>query len=452
MSPTFSARHLTAVAATFTLTIAGASGPASAAGRPAVTPVPGSVPPSTSNVQVIGNADGARPLSIQIWLKLRIAAAQRFASAVSTPGGPSFHHYLSPEGYAARFGPAPRQERQVAAWLRAQGFNAVHADAGRSYVRATAPTSAIDAAFRMQLKLHRPSAQVSASRYPLRANDKGCPSPPRWPAACSASPAWTTRLPSSPSRPRPPGPRRTAAPLLCAPPLCAPPPLPAAHLAPATTGSTSRPACYASSAPPPSRPTYAATPPGRCGRFTERARAAPARDKRSSKMINSRGCAVPVFLGCGSSLVTARGCVLACGAAVWAGEAGVAGSASAGYGRSRETVRRPGPSGRAGYGYCAGHSRWFRGLRLRLVRTLPGLPAAFALAGAKAGMCGLPPCAACRRVRPGAVPFSQVRPPSRPAVRSVAPQPATGLTYYSGYRTVIGRGSILVSECRRCLV
>jgi subtilase family serine protease len=89
---------------------------------------------------------------------------------VSTPGGPSLHHYLSPEGYAARFAPTPRQERQVASWLRSQGFTAVHADAGRSYVRATAPTSTIDAAFRVQLKLYRPSAQVSAGRYPLRAN------------------------------------------------------------------------------------------------------------------------------------------------------------------------------------------------------------------------------------------------------------------------------------------
>jgi hypothetical protein len=44
-----------------------------------------------------------------------------------------------------------------------------------------------------------------------------------------------------------------------------------------------------------------------------------------------------------------------------------------------------GPGRMAQYGYCASHSRYFRGLRLRLVCTLSGLPVAFALVGAKAG-------------------------------------------------------------------
>ncbi|MGC0416507.1 IS982 family transposase [Embleya sp. AB8] len=53
-------------------------------------------------------------------------------------------------------------------------------------------------------------------------------------------------------------------------------------------------------------------------------------------------------------------------------------------GRSRETVKRSDLAGWAEYGYCAGHSRFFRGLRLHLVCTLHGLPVAFALTGAKA--------------------------------------------------------------------
>ena len=53
-------------------------------------------------------------------------------------------------------------------------------------------------------------------------------------------------------------------------------------------------------------------------------------------------------------------------------------------GRSRETAKRSDLAGWAEYGYCASHSRFFWGLRLHLVSTLPGLPVAFALAGAKA--------------------------------------------------------------------
>jgi hypothetical protein len=52
--------------------------------------------------------------------------------------------------------------------------------------------------------------------------------------------------------------------------------------------------------------------------------------------------------------------------------------------RSTETVRRSDLAGWAEYGYCASHSRYFRGLRLHLVCTLHGLPVGFALTGAKA--------------------------------------------------------------------
>ena len=53
-------------------------------------------------------------------------------------------------------------------------------------------------------------------------------------------------------------------------------------------------------------------------------------------------------------------------------------------GRSRQTQQRPDVAGWAEYGYCASHSRWFWGLRLHVLATPAGLPAAFALAGAKA--------------------------------------------------------------------
>ena len=53
-------------------------------------------------------------------------------------------------------------------------------------------------------------------------------------------------------------------------------------------------------------------------------------------------------------------------------------------GRSREVVHRSELAGYAEYGYCASHSRYFWGMRLHLVCTLHGLPAGWALTGAKA--------------------------------------------------------------------
>ena len=51
--------------------------------------------------------------------------------------------------------------------------------------------------------------------------------------------------------------------------------------------------------------------------------------------------------------------------------------------RSRPAARRSELAGWAGYGYCASHSRFFRGLRLHLICTPAGLPVTRALASPK---------------------------------------------------------------------
>ena len=75
--------------------------------------------------------------------------------------------------------------------------------------------------------------------------------------------------------------------------------------------------------------------------------------------------------------------VLATDTSLWADDVRVIDSTPVGCGRSAETVKRSDLAGWAQYGYCASHSRYFWGLRLHLIATLHGLPAGFALAGAK---------------------------------------------------------------------
>jgi hypothetical protein len=75
---------------------------------------------------------------------------------------------------------------------------------------------------------------------------------------------------------------------------------------------------------------------------------------------------------------------LATDTALWTDDVWVVDSTPVECGRSRETAKRSDLAGWAQYGYCASHSRCFRGLRLHLVCTLGGLPIAFALTGAKA--------------------------------------------------------------------
>jgi hypothetical protein len=43
-------------------------------------------------------------------------------------------------------------------------------------------------------------------------------------------------------------------------------------------------------------------------------------------------------------------------------------------GASREAAKRSALAGDAGYGYCASHSRFFRGARVYLICTAEGMP------------------------------------------------------------------------------
>ncbi len=65
---------------------------------------------------------------------------------MSTPGRASFCHYLSPAGYASGFGSSDGHAATVESRLSGMRFAAIQASPGRSYVRATATTSVIDAA------------------------------------------------------------------------------------------------------------------------------------------------------------------------------------------------------------------------------------------------------------------------------------------------------------------
>jgi subtilase family serine protease len=151
--------------------LAGAGG-AAASPRPGYATLADSRVPFATQDRVLGVVPGSSRLSIQVWLTPRRAAAEQPAAEVSTPGSRLFHHYLSPGAYTARFGASRAEAVRVESWLRSAGFSQVHSDLQRNYVRATAPVSVIDKAFRVRLLTYRSSAAVNAGRYPLRANDR----------------------------------------------------------------------------------------------------------------------------------------------------------------------------------------------------------------------------------------------------------------------------------------
>jgi subtilase family serine protease len=164
---------VTALATMTAAALAGASAAradATPSGSPAASPLAGSAVPFATPSRA--TAAGSDKLTIQVWLEPRTAAAESYATAVATPGNPLFQHYLSPAAYAARFGASSAEAASVGAWLTSAGFTGVAADAGRDYVTATAPVSAINAALHVQLTYYRATSQVNAGSYALRANDR----------------------------------------------------------------------------------------------------------------------------------------------------------------------------------------------------------------------------------------------------------------------------------------
>ena len=131
---------LVAVTATAAaMTIVSSSASAGAAPRPGYLRLAGSAAPFTSHTRATGMVAGSTRLTVQVWLRPgHLAAAQQYATAVSTPGSKMFHHYLSPDAYTARFGASRAGAAAVRSWLRRQGFTSINTDAQRNYVRATA--------------------------------------------------------------------------------------------------------------------------------------------------------------------------------------------------------------------------------------------------------------------------------------------------------------------------
>jgi subtilase family serine protease len=167
---------------------AGPAGSAMASG--AVAALAGSTVPFVAAHNALGAVPASSRLTIEVWLKPQTAAAENYATAVSTPGSPLFEHYLSPASYTARFGATSREASSVESWLRSAGFAGVSADSGRDYVQATAAVSTIEAAMKVQLDYYRSTAAANAGQYRLQANDR----PVSLPAAVAASVLGVTGL------------------------------------------------------------------------------------------------------------------------------------------------------------------------------------------------------------------------------------------------------------------
>ena len=104
----------------------------------------------------VAPAPSAKPISARVYLSSRNQQGLDAAfAAVTTPGSPSYGHYITPAQYRAEFGPAPGAASKVAGWLHSSGLAVSAPQQNGRYVEVSGSVSAAERAFGTDLALFR---------------------------------------------------------------------------------------------------------------------------------------------------------------------------------------------------------------------------------------------------------------------------------------------------------
>jgi subtilase family serine protease len=141
------------------------------ADTPATRTLAGSAASVTSDNAGVGAVLASQTQTIEVWMAGHEQAAEQFVYAVSTPGSPSYHRFLSPSAYTQRFGPSTAQVQAVESYLTGAGFSQVQASVNDDYVSAAAAVSTIDQAFSVQMRRYEVTG-AEGKQTTIESNDR----------------------------------------------------------------------------------------------------------------------------------------------------------------------------------------------------------------------------------------------------------------------------------------
>jgi subtilase family serine protease len=84
----------------------------------------------------------------------RELALQQFLREAHRPGSPSYHRWLTPEQFAANYGPADSEIAAVRGWLEQQGFSVARVTRGRTAIEFSGSAGQVRAAFHTEIHLY----------------------------------------------------------------------------------------------------------------------------------------------------------------------------------------------------------------------------------------------------------------------------------------------------------
>jgi hypothetical protein len=149
---------------------AGVLGPVLVAGQVAAAPngvarvaLGGAPPKIPSDVSRLGAVPGSRVLHLEVSLLGQDPSGlTQEIAAVSTPGSPSYHHYLTSSQFAASYGPSAAEVNQVSTALRAEGLTVGTPTPGGTLLPVSGTAHTVSAVFNTPLESVRLPGHVAS--------------------------------------------------------------------------------------------------------------------------------------------------------------------------------------------------------------------------------------------------------------------------------------------------
>jgi subtilase family serine protease len=113
------------------------------------------VPASVRNLQPVTRVNGSTVLRLSVSLPLRNQDALKILiQQLYDPASPSYHQYLSPEEFTARFGPTDEDYQKVVTWANRSGFTVAAQHSSRMLLEVSAPVANIERALQVTMRTY----------------------------------------------------------------------------------------------------------------------------------------------------------------------------------------------------------------------------------------------------------------------------------------------------------
>jgi len=123
-------------------------------------PISGQTVPLIRNASLLGAASGQQQLALSIGLQLRNQQElNALLSDQNNRHSSLYHHYLTPQQFAAEFGPTAAQQKQVIDYLHSQGITVTHVSPNGLLIDAIANVAQAQAAFAVQINNYQSGAR-----------------------------------------------------------------------------------------------------------------------------------------------------------------------------------------------------------------------------------------------------------------------------------------------------